>query len=476
MEIPGTSDVYTKKFFNLLKRDGTSELLSSLLILDISQAPFEASLIEVNENKLSFSAPKVIMNHASVAKTLDDFFDECRHKYPPKQECIIVALPREYHSLKLSFPFNDPEQIEKLLPQELEELCPFDPSDFIASFAMTSNGSELSSSVHVSLITKTTISEILTSAQKFGFDPVSIIPPTLGARPINDSFSGYESVIFSAGSIFGIAVLKEGVCLFDNICKREELSKAVSQIECLFKIERFSLIGVSPDEVTSLNKHHPTIISTIFSPRSYLALNASISSLQSIRNKRTTINFRKNEFQVSYDFIGLFSEIFKHRNKILATLLICSLCLSIVVVSYKIRITQEEKQLRTSVGKVLPEVLQSTESPLVVLKNKTQSLEQQLKDLGSPFSLSPIEALEIFSKDLPASSEIEVKNITVKGKLISIQGMSSGYAPVERLKRDLEKKKRIYCSDVKTQLKGSSGFSRGGESKNEFSLEVTLCD
>jgi len=475
MQIAASKQPHETKIKNFFKRNLNTHEQRKLLILDISQTPFEAFLIEINDETLNTIPPKIIKTHASMAQTLNEFFLECSHKYPIDDECIILALPREYHSLKLSFPFKEPERIEKLLPQELEELCPFDPSEFVAGFAVTSNGSELSSAVHVSLVAKETIKEILESAKSHGFDPISILPPSLGARttPLEQ---GHEALIFNAGSISGVTVLKDGVTLFDSICKKEELKKTFTQMCCLFEIMRVSILGMPLSEVEYIKEiPHEGIIS-IFPPRMYLAINAGLQCLSSIHSKTQQINFRKEEFRVSYDLKDFFNGLIKLKKQIFSSIFILLVSAVSIVSIYQFLLSQEEKLLRSAVGHVLPEVLNSSESPLILLKNKTQSLEQQLKDLGSPFSLSPIEALEIISKDLPVATEIEVKNITIKGKLISLQGMSSGYAPVERLKRDIEKKKRIYCSEVKTQLKGSSGITRGGQNKNEFSLEVTLCE
>lgn len=104
-----------------------------------------------------------------------------------------------------------------------------------------------------------------------------------------------------------------------------------------------------------------------------------------------------------------------------------------------------------------------------LVENRAFELDQQLKDLVSPFSLSPLEAFIEVSKDLPTDKGIIVKSFNVRGTKLTLSGYAPEYSSIDEFEKVLKNKKSIYCRYKKTT-------SSGVNNRKEFNFDITLCD
>ncbi|NDC39812.1 MAG: hypothetical protein EBZ48_17560 [Proteobacteria bacterium] len=104
------------------------------------------------------------------------------------------------------------------------------------------------------------------------------------------------------------------------------------------------------------------------------------------------------------------------------------------------------------------------------LSAETMKIEDALKDLGSPESYSPLEALAQVSGIVPSIPDVTVDRIDIKGTKVTIEGCAPNYGAVETIENTLGHSD-LFANVKKQSLSNCSGGRPNGRG---FKFELGL--
>ena len=125
--------------------------------------------------------------------------------------------------------------------------------------------------------------------------------------------------------------------------------------------------------------------------------------------------------------------------------------------------------IQEAINKKVPslELVQGQE--LNLLQKRNQTLDSNLKRLGSLSKYSPLESLARISDDFPKEDGITVRDLIITPNKIEIKGYYVKHAALRTIERalNLKRRKDIYC-EVDRKISGSSTKS--------FTFSIKICE
>jgi hypothetical protein len=183
-------------------------------------------------------------------------------------------------------------------------------------------------------------------------------------------------------------------------------------------------------------------------------------------------NFRTREFSYLPPLREILSGLRSLLPLFLGTLLLFFLALIVTYVVRAREISYLKGEINSQINRLIPSLALEYGNELTQLSKEIAVLDDQLKDLGSPNALSPLDALQEFAADFPASDTLFLQQISIRGTKMKIDGNAPDYATVEKLEKKLKQRKNVYCRIKKDS--GNLGSAVGGS--RTFSFEIILCD
>jgi len=183
-------------------------------------------------------------------------------------------------------------------------------------------------------------------------------------------------------------------------------------------------------------------------------------------------NFRTREFAYNLQLNELWRGLAILRPYFLATLVAVLVALGVVYMLREQRIDRLDRAIRAMIQSVAPELNAPAGREYDALLGQIKSLDQQLKDLGSPSQASPLDTLLDISNSIPKTIGITLGGLSVKGTRISFELSAPNYAAAENLKSAIEKQSRQFCR-VKMDTLSTAAT---GQNTRGFRFEVYLCD
>lgn len=184
---------------------------------------------------------------------------------------------------------------------------------------------------------------------------------------------------------------------------------------------------------------------------------------------RLLTNFRVGELRYRARLKELWSGLRMIRKPLLLAAASILLALGGTYLYREHRINALQSELRTMLVEAVNLSETSAERHDRAIENMAFELDNQLKDLVSPFSLSPLEALIEISRDLPANKGVTIRGFNIKGTKLTLTGHAPDYAAIEDLDRAIRNRRAIYCRFKKNTTSGVGG-------RKEFTFDITLCD
>ena len=182
-------------------------------------------------------------------------------------------------------------------------------------------------------------------------------------------------------------------------------------------------------------------------------------------------DFRTQEFRYRFPWGRLGSGLKTLLPFILGALAVIIASMAGIYYSRASYLARLRSVLITQIKAELPNIDTLSHDTLQQLGRESDTIDDALKDLGSPTGLTPLHAFAELSKHIPGTN-ISVRRIAIKGNKVTLEGGAGDYADIDKLDRNLKKRKRVYC-DVK---KGEGGNFFGGPSMKPFTFNITLCE
>lgn len=418
----------------------------------------------------------------------------------PWSSSILIIPMHDYLSLNLALPFSDPAKVNKIIDLEVQDLIPFEVTDFLVNHRPIAPLGENSHDVHVSLMPKSYIRRVLQVCKGSNLEPLMVSTPAavLGGvyHVAPDYFSGDSAVILAQDPYYYIATQIDGHLRTDRIISRPavtntdtfdataqkalmlELKLTLSAVERRYgkKVETVYMFGRSLKTselrqvlARTVEEVHLSELIKDSSDDTALGGMAALFA-RDIQPPPLLTNFRTKEFSYSPELRELFSGL-----QTLVPLLIAAIALVCATwgVQYYLRQSYMDKvqaAMRNEILKVIPDLDFETGKELQTLQAVTGKLQQELNNLGSQSGLSPLAAFAEVSQDFHADG-ITVNQLKIRGNKVTVDVASPEFSGIEKLEKALEKKKKVYCK----LKKDANGVSLSNGPK-KFTFELQLCD
>ncbi|MBX7137275.1 MAG: hypothetical protein K1X83_04755 [Oligoflexia bacterium] len=422
------------------------------------------------------------------------------------ESSVAFVAPDDYLSLQLQLPFADQKSIAKVLELEVQDLIPFDISDFVIQHQVIGPHNGSGHLVHVGVMPRTRIKHVLDVCRTAGLEPL-VLCTASSALAVLSQMLPKEGLPLN----YAIVALRSGSCHIVNIVGGKVHSDRTINLKLLSPdpqlqlpaLVREVLISIAP-HAEDPAAHGPEAIFTLgelpwaddlarasgLPVRSIdvaqigngLDAHTVIPSLGAnfIREKEPVpalTNFRVNEFRYRPQLAELRKGLIKLMPYFLATLLLGIVAFGAIYYSRALYLSQLRSTMVDEIHKAVPGLELPAGREIGGLIDEINKIDAQLSSLGSPARLTPLHALSELSRYLPSSAGISVRRIGFRANKVTFEGEVTEYAAMDRLERVFErskKKKRIICDYKRGNASGGGMY--GGQATKPFSFELTLCD
>ncbi len=450
---------------------------NALLSLTIEPQFLSATITERNNHIVEvvqcFSAKRSSSLSVDLEQLLDNVDDSVKK--------VAVAIGSDDLCFyKLSFPFSDKRKISQVIIPELEEQTTFNLDDYFFEYIIT-NQKDGTSNVHVALIRRKDLLDILNTLQEHKIDPDSISIaglniPKLHIYEADDTFekvfaihlSG-KKVILSLWSQDRLDLIRQTHLNHNDSTPQQEkqLTKITKQtlLSAHHKIKDNFKIVLSGDLTNSFSKSlsselkHPiTICKT--SERSFVKIAPNLHGAYSdtlmgeslaqakliAQKKKFCFNFRSGTLVKKRNCWRQSRVV--HCSLILCTLL-STLFISWAWIDHK-KLTTQRDELKGQVHQIFRETLPKVSK----IVNPVQQLHVALSQQGnggnqltqSPLEYKILELLSHLSKSIPTQTKVIFTRLSAEQQNIRIQGEVKDFNGVDKVQKHLHNSK--YFSSV----------------------------
>ena len=418
-------------------------------------------------------------------------------------DTCIASLPGEHALVRnLQMPFREKKKIRQALPFEIETLVPLPIDNLLVDFSLVDQ-SDRNEILAVS-VEKTFVSEYLEQLRPHGIDPdfldircVPVVSWLLGREGVPENglfldigdkratmvlYVGRRITLIRtfafdgkpiAGSISNttngngadVDASEQIESCFRSLCKmiQNTTHAFVSRDNRPVRPERIFFTGMGalyPETGTFLNRfldipaeqidmkrdtrvRMDANISRVWNPA--LMDNALALALRDAKRGQG-FNFRKDEFEVKRQYLGLKKEI--RRAAVFLVLIICFVAVDLGVDHYflKKRYRMLDKNIKDAFSQVFPDVKRIVD-PIQQMKVKINELK---KTTTSRPGLNPknkvIDLLKDISERVPQSMDVHLTRMVIDPETVRISGDTDTFNTVDSIKSGLEPS--LYFSSV----------------------------
>lgn len=382
---------------------------------------------------------------------------------------VLTIPPADYLALNLELPFGDSRSINRIIDLEIQDLVPFEISDFHVShksIGAIENGAPATEHVnakfdiHVGIISKIFFNKIMALCHKANFEPFIVTTPcaVLGAvkelAPLY--FAENSAILLERLPDFYLITCFDGAIRGERIISNLkgdardillDLKLFISGSEKRYgrnveKVYYFGKSFAAQDLQGSLARTVENLELKEFLPiesdNSQIALlgavygeeNNSSLIISNLRARQHAYNQR-----IKYLLKGL-----KSLLPITGIFLLC--WITYVAGTYlmqQYQISRLTNAINYQIVKALPGVEIPAGSELQTLQAENQKLEEQMNDISSLSSMTPLDLLLEVSKDLPSTLGVTIKAVKIKDNKIVLEGLAAKYSDVDNVRKILER-------------------------------------
>ena len=402
---------------------------------------------------------------------------------------------------RVTLPFLDSKQIDRVLPLQIQDKVPFDVDDFAVDSLVSGAKIENEYEFLSSMVPKLDVKSFIERLELAGIEPALVTSRSFALTGIRELAPNYfpENFVLldlqksyaSMAIIFGDNVLALREYNYRNITSEPalvgEIIASLTQAELIAgkRIDEVCVLGsASQAKYLSGNITWPVkyiqakdlVVEESFDS---INLDEFISSLgllglESSQTKldfSNSINFRKGEFAFKPTLGNIISSLKENSFYLLSAIVTGLVLLAATVFSSLGTLGEVEDIIAKSISKHLPGELVPYRREKEFLQDKVSALEDELRGLGSLASLSPLNSLRELSTTVEPSIDTLIDTLNIANARIFIKGSVPDIPTVGRLESALESNKKQFC-DVSVEPKGR----QSGTNRSQFSADIELCE
>lgn len=505
--------------------------MQNILTIDTSSDPAVATVVEVSDRQLkvleSYSAPispafSVITNGFPADQDDQDgvgtYTDHLKTIFEGEQTAlkellnkiktpwygsVLIISPKDQITLNLDLPFNEDKQLAQILEMEVQDLVPFDLSEFVIDNSCTGERPDGLFDIYVTLAPEALIKQVLEFCRSTGFEPHVVTTPGSNLEAFFHLYKGKvprssgallfdRHACYFCASIDGEIVATRTIRLPERGSQTEQeraekllstrMKSTVSSIERRYRahIEQIYLVGHNPFSDSVLQALNIPVeqvdTSQTVMSREQIDSPGALAAIFALDYKAPTLltNFRTGPFGFNPK-LRLALAATKKLLPYLAGLLLAGI-LSLFGLFYirEYKIAELQNAIRTEIKTALPGEPLTEGRELQALQTAEAVLNGQLSSLGSLTADSPLDIFLKLTSDIHdarrRAPDLDITKLKIAGNKVTFDGKAPDYSHVENLERTL-KRQKAYCQ----VLRKTSG-SRVQGSTRTFSFELTLCE
>ncbi|RIL06992.1 MAG: hypothetical protein DCC75_10365, partial [Proteobacteria bacterium] len=399
----------------------------------------------------------------------------------PWTSAVLLVPAQGYFSLNVELPFSDARNINRVLDLEIQDQVPFDVSEFLIEHRALDKRGAKAHDIHVSVIPKDYIREIIKSCRESGLEPYIVTLPTTALGAIfdlaPDYYSGDSAVIYAQDPLYYVGFRVNGKFRTDRVINRLacvssregstgqesidlskdallmelKLSILATETKYATKIEKVWVCGESIEtsilqQALGRDVEWLNYADLIEGPKDQVSL-ASLAAIyaQDIKPPALLTNFRVKEFTYRPQLGELIAGL-RRLVPYLSVLLLCFiLSLICIYISREGQIQKMQDALRDRIASSLPGAPIPAGEEAKFLQGINSEIEQELKDLGTPYKYSPLDILLELTRDVPEGAGAMVRTLNIRGNQIKMEGAAPNYPAVDQIERALRARRSLYC-------------------------------
>jgi hypothetical protein len=485
--------------------------MQTVLSIDTSQSPAVGILAEIHDGAVRIIERKEIplgadagfsqiLNSTEVPEPVTSIPETPIDFSASSTSAIVILPPLDYISTVLTLPFDDPKQLSRVVPSELQDLVPFDTNEFVLQYRVVGKRTDGNFNVHVAAIPKRIVRNALSALQSRGIDPIVITTPESilqAVATLSEEMDGAVLYCYVSEQYAHLALCIDGMITFDRAVDRHApytngSHGGAGSIESLLyrirleisaaerKAERLLDKIVFVDAAIDAELIQKTVGRPVELRNSYQVMEGASASnglamlgaflAEDSRSPNVLTNFRVNEFTFRPPLKELLGAI-----RVLAPYmgLALGLALAYFVGNYLLK-EGEIRAINAAVANQIaahaPGLMLTPGAELRSLTLEMNKLEDELKDLGSPESYSPLEGFAQISSAMPVIPEVTVDKIDIIGNKLALEGCAPNYGAIETIENALNRND-AFASVKKQSLSNCAGGRPNGRG---FKFEVWI--
>lgn len=486
--------------------------LQRILSIDASIAPAEALILEISENESKIvdrlsvelgsvfnilpAPPTAAEDGASAAEKppvdLTPLRELSRRFHGRWDASILIVPPLDFLTLNIELPFNDRKNAGRVIPLEVQDLVPFEIDDFVLAHQTVGTWNGSLYDTFISLAPKSYIREIVKRCKEAEFEPFIITTPASALAPVfalsSSPLPRGAGVICYRNSLMHLVLALDGTVRQEKVIGAAneatspasllgELQLAIASFEERYhvKVEKLLVVG-EEIEAGSLAKHLGREIEVVASDtiRKLIQERDGLAGLAALLLKDEQIiptlsNFRVGEFSYSPYLIQAIRGA-KTLLPYFATLILIGVFAALIRYSAgKLAVSRMQNQMASAIAETIPAVAVVRGNEAGTVLSSINTLESELKQLGSPARTTPLEALLELAKIFSATKGVVVTSFSIDGEKIEVEGTAPDFTVRERLEKALDKRSDIVCRSRQT---ASRRQISGGQVPFQFNMSL----
>lgn len=406
----------------------------------------------------------------------------------------------------LELPFKDPRKIEQVATFQIQDSLPFDLEDFVIDSIVTGSTDESRYRILASMVPKGEVARSLSFCTALGAEPRVI---TTGAASLaalgthcHPESEGLRAYIEITNRRLSLAVLlgTEPVHLRDVSLRDGATAETahpplppeiVRNVACSLKrVERELEKSISEIHVIAFSELTEQLRAALPYPIAALDLSRIVVNdapeeidLEEIswslglvatelqrprRGERRLLDFRQGPFAFHRAWQDMWSALQQEMFYIALAVLLGLIWFGGKVYANRSALGRVEDRISEIVAQGLPGEAVPYGSEVGTVQSKLDTLEDDLRGLGSLTSLSPLEALQELTLALGTGIDVSLDSLSISSSRLLLRGTVAENRQVADLSAALKARTQHFC-DVKVDNKGKT--TRVG-----FTAEITLCE
>ena len=480
-----------------------------VLVIDLTRDPASALVVDVSSPELTVVEREVLPRGAYLEQILGTRSlvaegDEASAEESPSPgapenliekliaplssdwgNSVVVLPPVDYVSLFLKTPFTDPKRLEQVLALEVQDAIPFELEEMQMQYRVHGAAGNEGNEVHVSLMPRRFLLSVIEQCREAGVEGtvITTLSSLLGVA-IDEELPGADrALIYWRPPFLSLGIWYRGAICADRVVECHDGDPVMGLRDI-----RMALVAFEQRYETSLGHIHVFgeplsnfILKDAFPGREVHT--ATLASHEDLTRKAARfasdsapvepfVNFRSGALRVRLRWGEIGRGLRELYPYLMGSLTCLVVAFGVIYYSRMSRVEAVRESTISKIAEVIPYIDRNVDRPSDFLRTEISVIQKQLRDLGSPFQLSPVDALLDVGKDIQRRGGITISRVMILGNKVTVEGTTQDYKATDTLEDNFQKKRKVYC-DVKKDVTPMSGGTAGAA---RFTLKLELCE